>query len=277
MGSLLNNILADLIVAVSLIIVGFILAKLSNAFGTNRHIRKILNFSEDEDLLFVFPYREEQEILPRMAVEDSFAINNIVTLLMQKGWKGQIRSRNATHLSQHDRRKNIVTLGGPRVNPFTMEILEEMQNNNYEHYDPVFEFVENNQNPDHWQILRGNTGKYQSESHNVVNPGGAIHDTALIIKLTNPREKNTKVLVLAGIRGIGTWAAADHLRKNIDEIYKGKRGWWYGFRYGIRKYDRKNDRKIDFRKSGDFASIIRGTYKNLDIPDTKCLEFIDVS
>jgi hypothetical protein len=270
-------ILGEVIALILAAIVGFMVAKATDKFGANRHIREILNFNfsdEDNELLFVFPHRprrEEHEILPPIAVEDALAINNILTLLRKTGWTGPSRIRNAADLPDRDKKRNIVTLGGPKANTFSEAILEQTKREHYTHYDPVFEFVPDKQNPDHWQIVRGSDIPYPSDSYKVHGPDEEIQDYALVIKLSNPeddrddpKEPRNKVLVLAGVRGIGTWAASDHLRKHIQKIHELKRG-----RHGFRKGR--------FRKDGDFVAVIRGKHKKLDITHTQCFDFFDIS
>lgn len=232
-------------------------------YRRGRSIRAILNFNDEDDLLVVFAHRENQEqaFLPRMATEDSMAINNLVSALRRTGWSKPIRLRSAQHLQESEKTKNIVALGGPKVNSFTAHILEKMKG---KHYDPAFEFAPDEQDPHYWRIIRGDATTYRSKSYEIGSAGAAknpeeVRDVAIAIKATNPRNSSTKVLVLAGVRGIGTWAAADYLRKYINEIHKKKRG------------------RPGFRKSGDFAALITCTYKNLDIIDTNCQDFIDIS
>src|SRR4051812_38820425 len=65
-------------------------------------------------------------------------INNILTLLKKTGWTGRSRIRNAEDLPGSDKKRNIVTLGGPKANDFTAAILEHTKGKAYKHYDPVF-------------------------------------------------------------------------------------------------------------------------------------------
>jgi hypothetical protein len=275
-GSILAIVILGEVIALILgAVVGFVVAKVTDRFGTNRDIREILNFdfSKNKDLLFVFahrPRRVEQEILPPVAVEDALAINNILTLLRKTGWTGRSRIRNAEDLEDRDKNRNIITLGGPKANTFTAEILKYTKMEHYKHYNLKFERDE--RNPDYWQLVRGNLPEhkeeyfpYPSDSYKVHEPEEEIFDNALVIKLSNPRDRRdnpkeprNKVLVLAGVRGIGTWAASDHLRQHIREIYEKKVG--HGF-----------------RRDGDFAAVIGGTYKKLDITHTYIRDFFNVS
>jgi hypothetical protein len=80
--------------------------------------------------------------------------------------------------------------------------------------------------------IRGRHTTYESGAYDVnnaeaaENPELGIEEHALLIKVKNPGDPNsrTKVLVLAGIRGIGTWVAADYLRKYHESIYNTKSG-----------------------------------------------------
>lgn len=42
-----------------------------------------------------------------------------------------------------------------------------------------------------------------------------FQDIAYITKITNPFEGTTKILILAGVRGIGTWGAAECIKKTM--------------------------------------------------------------
>jgi hypothetical protein len=75
-----------------------------------------------------------------------------------------------------------------------------------------------------------------------------LDDIAMVIRTDNPYNPKTKVLIIAGIRGIGTWGAAKYLRQNAKELNK-------------------------ITKGKDFACLLKVTYdrwriKKVEISDT---------
>lgn len=86
---------------------------------------------------------------------------------------------------------------------------------------------------------------------------------AMIAKVTNPldEEKKNKILLLAGVRGIGTGGAAECVRRKWKRIYnkKGKGG------------------SEGYRKDGNFAAVIDVKYHNFNIVRTKVQTLQDLS
>ncbi len=258
------------------IALGFVFSVAASILGTylymknrelrkNRHLRALLDFGSDE-LLFVFAHREHQDesILPRIATEDFIAMNNVIGALVQTGWDGQIRVRDTTHLTDADKQKNLVTLGGGKVNDFTEELLELLATREID----GFQFRETPESPGRWQLIHGDFGRYVSRSYEAkeiieeINRGtteAELKDVAIVAKVTNPLHSPNKIIIIAGIRGIGTWGAAEFLRKKANEIYQKKRS------------------THGFKKTGDFAAIFTIRYKNFDILGMELHEFIDIS
>lgn len=85
-----------------------------------------------------------------------------------------------------------------------------------------------------------------------------MYDHAVLVKATNPWDFSKKVLILAGIRGIGTWGAGEFLKKEWPEIY-----------------NRKNS-KNGLKKGGDFTAVIRVNYNKCDLVSFKIENFIDL-
>jgi len=223
----------------------------------NRYLTTLLNFTQGE-LLFVLPHREHEPtaIMPRVALEDVLAMRNIMHILSKTTWKGSVGFRDVSHLSDSDKKKNIFTIGGPEANIFTREILNclpESERLIFEH-DPSC--------LTQWIIRRGEITTYRSSSY-AVPDGAAVEiersDVGLLVKTKNPYKDGAIVLVVAGIRGIGTWGAADCLRKSAKEIYRRKR---------------KNE---VLRKDGDFSMVIAAKYKNFDIQATEVRDFVDLA
>ncbi len=202
--------------------------------------------------------------MPRIATEDFIAMNNVIGALVQTGWDGQIRVRDTTHLTEADRQKNLVTLGGEKVNDFTKSLLKILAKREID----GFQFRENPEFPGRWQLIHGDFGRYVSRSYESkdlveeINRGTTeveLKDVAIVAKVTNPWHSANKIIIIAGIRGIGTWGAAEFLRKKANEIYQKKRS------------------THGYKKTGDFAAIFTIRYKNFDIVGMEQHEFIDIS
>lgn len=234
-------------------LIAVVIIKVGNRYVRNREMRAILNFGTD-DLLFVLPHREEQPdaVLPRAATEDILAMNNILSAIIRTGWQGQIRIRDVEHLQESEKTKNIVTIGGAKINRFTNEVLGESPK--------VGEFICDGTESSHWKIAKGTQALFSSDSYlHRTDESCELSDSAILAKLTNSRNPQSKILVVAGIRGIGTWAAAEYVRKHARDIYKRKRS---------------ND---GFRKSGDFALVLEAKYKDFDIIRADVKQFDDIS
>ena len=74
-----------------------------------------------------------------------------------------------------------------------------------------------------------------------------FEDLAIITKIANPWNPEMRLIWVAGIRGIGTWGAAEFLKKRWQELY---------------------DLLPDSNKDCDFSALLRIRYHNCDIEDT---------
>lgn len=75
-------------------------------------------------------------------------------------------------------------------------------------------------------------------------PGKSYEDYAVVTKVTSPWNENRKVVWLAGIRGIGTWGAAECIKKEWRQIY---------------------DQLPQHSKDCDFSALLKIDYDNCDI------------
>jgi hypothetical protein len=221
-----------------------------------RQVRNIANFG-DGDVIFVLPHREHppDSIVPRVAGEDVLAMMNVIYLVTRAGLPLKFKIRDTTNLSDEDKKRNIVTIGGTEANEYTNWVLNKAN---------VAVRFERDDSGKNFVLKRGATTTYTSPSHLVPSDASidvAREDVALLGKLRNPMNPSgdTIVIVVAGLRGIGTWAAADCLRKKHNEIYSRKR------------------KGRHFSKSGDFIVVLSGTYEKFDITDTGIIDFEDIA
>jgi len=253
------------------LIVGFALSVIAGLIGAliqrridrraeRKPLNQLLNFGEDE-LLFCFAHREEMPgaILPRTSTEDFLAMNNFISALLNIGWNKKIGVRDPGRISLSDRKKNLVIICSPKSNSFAEEFQKEMQQCGLR----LFLFKQDDKDDKEWYITDGHA-KYYSESYKQEKcyrqqnicphdfPSRVFEDYAVITKLTNPWNGKNKIIHVAGIRGIGTWGAAECIKKRWRQIY---------------------DRLPEKHKDSDFSSCIRVKYDNCDITE---IEVIDV-
>ena len=251
-----------------LLFAGFLLSTVGALIGARiqraydrRHERRplaqLLNFGPDE-LLFIFPHRGfmPKSILPSTSTEDFMAINNFISALVQLDWKGKISVRNSDNVSDQDRKRNLVIICSPKSNTFTKEFQDTLKQQRRRSFFYFFE-----DDPSRKGTVRivspiGETcvsPSYEQEeecrSRGVSDEHLAkerLEDFAIITKVRNPWDEDNIVILIAGIRGIGTWAAAEFIKKRWQGIYN--------------QLDASN-------KDQEFSALFRITYKAYDIKE----------
>ncbi len=103
-----------------------------------------------------------------------------------------------TEMREEDLKKNLVLLGGPVVNRIVSQINEKM---------PIYFDRE-----DRWNISSKITKKKYSNE-----------ETGIIVKMKNPFNEQSSILVVAGKRHFGTKAAVIAFLKNFDQIMEGNK------------------------------------------------------
>jgi hypothetical protein len=230
----------------------------------NRHLWDLLNFGQG-DVYFVFPHREGfRGILPPVAAEDFLAINNVTRVLNSMGWRGHTHMRDTEQI-RDNREANLVTVGSPRTNDFTRLVLEALSQKGLR----PFTFEETPDKPGHWHISRERGQQLfpsftfdqqkaaQEADHSVA--GAELDDVAVLAKFDNPWNAANKVLVVAGVRGIGTWGASDYLRKRAPDLHKEKK---------------VSER---FKKNGNFVAYIAVRYRRYHLVQTELLALQDLT
>jgi len=231
-----------------------------------------------EPLLFVFPAREDvtEPILTRIAIEDFMAINNTISSLLLVGCQTKIRVRDAGRLRDEERRSNnLILICSSKTNTVTGEALDLLskryQGQNRGHLVPMF--VRNE--PDGTVEIKMCEGTYKSPSFTQIQKlreegsdndiaariaDAELDDMAIIVKARSPWSDDHEILILAGIRGFGTWGAGECLKKWWQPIYakKGK------------------DRRQGISKDGDFAALVHVKYERCDIKHATLLLCVDL-
>jgi hypothetical protein len=92
----------------------------------NRPVGKVLRLGPG-DAVVILPQRiDPNRILPFFAVEDVYALKNVLALLNEMSFKGKIFVRDPDHIADVVA-KNIISIGGPEHNSFTKSILSDIQ------------------------------------------------------------------------------------------------------------------------------------------------------
>lgn len=178
-------------------------------------VRDLLKLN-GSDVLIVVPHQPgpNTRCRPQFAVEDVLAVRNVFDVLAEIGIKNP-KIRHPENLDESDLKKNIVSIGGSLRNSFTAEVLRAPINGD------ILDFVRSPAHLDQVELHRGPTTVYHSPSYTEPTsdqPRAASKDIAFILRRPNPKNESKSVLVLAGIRGTGTWGASDHLRKHARTL-----------------------------------------------------------
>lgn len=213
-----------------------------------------------EPVKFIFPPREELEtsFLPRISTEDFMAINNLISAFILSGRvppPSKVADSKNIALGVK-RNNNLILICSSKTNAATKDAIQLIKEANPKKSDLIPEFIiddKSNSVQIYWR-----RGYYPSDSYKQEGP--EYNDVAMIIKAQNPWAAQYKLLIIAGIRGIGTWGAAEFLKK-----------WWKPL-YERKGYDKSN--KI--YKTGNFAALVHVTYKEYDISNVELIDVVDL-
>lgn len=236
------------------------------------HKRQLSIFSGfKKKTLFIYPQRDPCRddkpgaILPLISTEDFLAINNIISAYLKINWDppGTASLKDSVHVTDQDLKShNLILICSPKTNKKTQEALDLLRKHNaiYKRHLPTFHI---NSQTDHWE-MNHNGDIITSKSFEQNNPSleYPLEDSAIIVKSFNPWNPKYRLLILAGIRGIGTWGAAEMLKKWTKKIYE-KKG---------------NSLKKGTSKEGNFIAYIKVMYTDLDIkePPADSVQVIDL-
>ncbi len=240
----------------------------SKVWFVQKNLLKILDFL-NRKLMFVYPPRRDQVanpsrvILPRTATEDFLSINNMLSVLLKLKWNGLCAFKNSEDFLKNieNKKNDIVFICSPFSNPGCNEALIELEKKE----GGLPKFLIDDVTKRNYIRFHGN--KYESTSYDVIeecikngsSPENAeMLDYAAIIKTSNPWEPDKRILILAGIRGVGTWGASEFIKKHWEKLYNKKRS------------DGKHT------KRGNFAAIIKVLYKDCDLKEFSLEDFIDL-
>lgn len=262
-----------------------------------RRLRLLMNFHRSRDLMFLYPPRYENSsvnprsstsVLPRASTEDFMGVNNLISALLSIGWNSDrfvIRDTERCTEQQLENAQAIL-LCSSKSNSFTRKLQKKLLEDSIRHYhfvqlalsDPK---SDSSDSESQWAVTDGD-GFYpspvtkalkqygegqtdQREQESNTNVPLQIHersfvDFAVVTKVRNPWKRENQILIIAGVRAIGTWGAAETVKKWYDLIYKAKKGLLQGS-----------------RKDGGFSALLRIHYHNSDIVDAEVMGMIDIN
>jgi hypothetical protein len=221
-----------------------------------KELRQLLQLGHDE-VIVVLPHQtgSKSRRLPQVAVEDVLALRNVFDILSELGVKHP-KIRHPSNLAEPDKKRNIITIGGSITNAFSREILQLPL------ADGQLAFVPSDTQPEQIVLKRGDSITYTSASYSHDGTESAEaknRDIGLILRRPNPKNPSCSVVVLAGIRGIGTWGASDHLRKHARKLFA--------------RVKKDDSNAIDL----GFLAVLDAEYENFDITHTRVKDISSVS
>ena len=126
-----------------------------------------------------------------------------------------------------DKQQNVVLICSPKANLITKEIFKTKPDL-IKNID--FKICKEGEYPDSWYIVfeganlespsYKQTEQYSQQGKKPEDE--VLEDYALLARIPNPWNENKKLIIVSGIRGIGTWGAARCLREHTDEIMRRK-------------------------------------------------------
>ncbi|MFN0180721.1 MAG: hypothetical protein ACKVZ0_18115 [Gemmatimonadales bacterium] len=194
-----------------------------------RPFARLFNFHRRRPILFVFPCRSDEPGAEgliqnaRISFEDMLASNYIQRCIELAGFSPEVvEMREDRYLTpgSRDFQANLVVLCSPKSNTVTAPLLDEI-NRTYD-IDWGFKRLPSGR----FAIVTG-AGVCESKTYDqaaaIKAAGqpieqGQLDDVAMIIKCPNPFDRGSTVLIVAGVRGIGTWGAAYYLRDHATKL-----------------------------------------------------------
>lgn len=232
-----------------------------------RGLKKLVPFSRDSTLYLIYPPRHggEEGLLPKTSSEDFMAINNMISAFLSLGWNSnRFVVRDTDRVTGEHEKQNMVIFCSPKSN----ELAERLQQKLLQDGVNFYHFREVSVHGFKQWVLNGGGALYVSPAvtaehrHRQAGDEKPLHsetleDVAVVTSIRNPWNPDTRILWIAGVRGVGTWGAAETVKK------------WHKQLYTVL-------RRTKARKTGSFSALLRITYSNSDIVKSKVSGFISI-
>ena len=241
-------------------IIGFAAFSWRNWRARHAPLRDLFSFDRHLQAVCVIPANLPMETtVTSVATEDMLAVNYIERALALINFpEDQFVIRGVHQFAQHNRDEklnNLILVAGPTKNAVLQEVLEKLAE-----ADVVkCGFRASDGDSDRLELFFGDatikSPSYDQEDemrqHRVDVSSATLEDYALVLKARSPWNSKATVLAVAGIRAIGTWGAAKHLRQSASEIR-----------------DKVGDH--------DFALVVKVRYANWKIVSTELAPFLEI-
>lgn len=235
------SFLAELIKPIFSGISGWFLNRYWTKITTRRPHAKVLGISNDEEVHIILPHRpfpvqvSTTLIKKRSHVtfEDMLAANYAERSLTLAGFSDEKVSIKSVKQFKKDRsslqQQNLILICSPKANDITADTLEAL-NKTLSEFNLTFNKISTK--PDEWGIVFDNA-MLESDSYkqiaDLISQGidpeeGTQNDYGVIVRAKNPWNREKKLVIIAGIRGIGTWGAARCLRDKANQLAKSTKG-----------------------------------------------------
>lgn len=188
---------------------------------SRRPFLRVLGMRAGESTVIILPHRpilssDGKPIaghLLHVTYQDMLGANYVERILTLAGTpddKFELLSVHQFHQDGDHRNKNLILIGSSKANPITHEILSEL---NRRSRLVTVEFRQTQAQPERWVILYKDAEIHSPSYTQAVDlsdqsedpEAGEVQDCALLLRMTNPWYSDRKVMIIAGIRGIGTW------------------------------------------------------------------------
>jgi len=183
--------------------------------------RRILNFNERLRLRIVIatlPHPENEPLRTSVALEDLRAAENVIRAL-PNSYAPSADIITAEDIE--DRSPDNLALVGGRRNPIVLKILSDLRAKGI--LDIDFVQVMTPDRKERWGLRLGGqlhvSPLFDQEREYKTDPTGydaGFMDYGLLAKITNPWNPDAKVLIISGVRALGTLGASQFLDDNVD-------------------------------------------------------------
>ena len=225
---------------------------------------RILRTQRHEKTIIVVPRRShnagDQHDTTHIHVtfEDMLAANYVDRMLNLAGVRNQdVEVQTVDHFNRTktlSSREHLVLICSPKANSITALALHDL-NTDLSRFGFDIRFEKPIPSEERWQ-LKFYGATYESPSYKEVDElvkqgvlieDGVVSDFAIIVRAPHPWAQGKKVLLISGIRGIGTWGAARYFRVNTSSLLKRTKG-------------------------HDFAALVRVSYSQLQVVNSTLVD-----
>ena len=217
--------------------IGSIAERTITKYLTRRPFKKVTGFGLGDHIYIVLPERPASEVPAQsptlqgnvhVTFHDMLAVNYAERCLVLSGVHDDDISIFTVAREQAPDilvTEHLTLICSPKANPYTRSAIDCLVKN-FRDLQLSFELI--SPNPDRWKI-KYNGADYISPSYSEADSlqadgkseaQGPLTDFGLLGRFQSPWNPRAKILLISGIRGIGTWGAARYLRDYAPMLVK---------------------------------------------------------